>query len=71
MPNDDALRAPEDSVKLDWPAVRAYLARHGMRLDDDPPPRQFAGGLANLNYLIYLDGKPIFQETSPKGHGVG
>jgi aminoglycoside phosphotransferase (APT) family kinase protein len=67
VPQDDALRSQEDSVKLDWPAVRAYLARHGMRLDDDPPPRQFAGGLANLNYLIYLDGKPAVLRRPPMG----
>jgi len=62
-----ALRSFEDSVLLDWPAVRAYLAGHGMRLDDDPPPRQFAGGLANLNYLIYLDGKPAVLRRPPMG----
>jgi aminoglycoside phosphotransferase (APT) family kinase protein len=67
VPEDDALRSQEDSVKLDWPAVRAYLARHGMRLDDDPRPRQFAGGLANLNYLISLDGKPAVLRRPPMG----
>lgn len=67
MAHDDALRAPEDSVKLDWPSVGAYLARHGMRLDDDPPPRQFAGGLANLNYLIHVDGKPAVLRRPPMG----
>ena len=36
------VRPPEESVTLDWGAVRAELGRHGMRLDDDPPPRQFA-----------------------------
>ena len=41
--------------------------RHGMRLDDDPPPRQFAGGLANLNYLIHLDGKPAVLRRPPLG----
>jgi aminoglycoside phosphotransferase (APT) family kinase protein len=63
----DALRRPEDSVKLDWAAVGTYLAGHGMRLNDDPPPRQFAGGLANLNYLIYLDGKPAVLRRPPMG----
>jgi aminoglycoside phosphotransferase (APT) family kinase protein len=67
VPQEDALRPPEDSVMLDWQAVGAYLARHGMRLDDDPPPRQFAGGLANLNYLIYLDGKPAVLRRPPMG----
>ena len=44
-----------------------YLPRHGMRLDDDPPPRQFSGGLANLNYLIYLDGTPAVLRRPPMG----
>jgi aminoglycoside phosphotransferase (APT) family kinase protein len=64
---EDALRSPEDSVALDWPSVRAWLAGHGMRLDVDPLPRQFAGGLANLNYLIYLDGKPAVLRRPPMG----
>jgi len=61
------VRSVEQSVPLDWVAVRAYLAGHGLRLDDDPPPRQFAGGLANLNYLIHLDGKPAVLRRPPLG----
>jgi aminoglycoside phosphotransferase (APT) family kinase protein len=64
---ESGLRRPEDSVKLDWPAVRAYLADHGMRLDENPKPSQFSGGLANLNYLIYLDGKPAVLRRPPMG----
>ena len=37
------------------------------RLNADPPPRQFAGGLANLNYLIHLDGKPAVLRRPPMG----
>ncbi len=65
MPND--LRTAGESVPLDWGAVRAYLAGHGLRLDADPPPRQFAGGLANLNYLIHIDGKPAVLRRPPMG----
>ncbi|MBV9248394.1 MAG: phosphotransferase family protein, partial [Acetobacteraceae bacterium] len=61
------LRSPEESVAIDWEAVRRHLAAHGMRLETDPPPRQFAGGLANLNYLIYLDGKPAVLRRPPMG----
>ena len=61
------VRPPEQSVPLDWDAVRAHLAAHGLRLDDDPPPRQFAGGLANLNYLIHLDGRPAVLRRPPLG----
>lgn len=61
------LRSPEESVKLDWVAVRAFLASRGVRLDCEPPPRQFAGGLANLNYLIHLNGKPYVLRRPPMG----
>jgi aminoglycoside phosphotransferase (APT) family kinase protein len=61
------LRSPEDSVALDWAAVRRFLAARGLRLDDGPPPRQFAGGLANLNYLIHLNGAPYVLRRPPMG----
>jgi len=61
------LRPQADSVPQDWPRVRAHLAAHGLRLDADPPPRQFAGGLANLNYLIHLDGRPAVLRRPPLG----
>jgi aminoglycoside phosphotransferase (APT) family kinase protein len=66
-PEEAGLRSPGDSVKLDWNAVGAHLAAHGHHLDTDPPPRQFAGGLANLNYLIHLDGKPAVLRRPPMG----
>ncbi len=66
MPESD-LRSPEESVPIDWAAVRAHLAAHGHRLDHDPPPRQFSGGLANLNYLIGFDGKPAVLRRPPMG----
>jgi aminoglycoside phosphotransferase (APT) family kinase protein len=61
------VRSAEQSVPLDWDAVRAYLAGNGLRLDRDPPPRQFAGGLANLNYLIHVDGWPVVLRRPPLG----
>ncbi len=61
------VRSAGESVPLDWEAVRVHLAGHGLRLDRDPPPRQFAGGLANLNYLIHLDGKPAVLRRPPMG----
>jgi aminoglycoside phosphotransferase (APT) family kinase protein len=64
---DTGLRSAAESVPLDWAAVRAHLAAYGHRLDADPPPRQFAGGLANLNYLIHLDGKPAVLRRPPMG----
>ncbi len=61
------VRTPEDSVPLDWDRVRAHLAAHRLTLDRQPPPRQFAGGLANLNYLIHLDGRPAVLRRPPMG----
>jgi len=61
------VRSSLESVPLDWATVRRHLADHGMRLDAEPPPRQFAGGLANLNYLIQLDGRPAVLRRPPLG----
>jgi len=61
------LRSQADSVALDWAAVRAHLAANGHSLDIEPPPRQFAGGLANLNYLISMDGIPAVLRRPPMG----
>jgi len=64
---DADLRPEAESVVLDWEAVRRYLARAGMQFEVDPPPRQFAGGLANLNYLIRLDGNAAVLRRPPMG----
>lgn len=69
MPNETAtdLRSAAESVVLDWAAVRDFLAAHGHDLAIDPPPRQFAGGLANLNYLIRFDGQNAVLRRPPMG----
>jgi aminoglycoside phosphotransferase (APT) family kinase protein len=57
----------------DWPAIAAHLAAHGFALDPAEPPRQFAGGLANLNYLVRLGGAPAVFRRPPAGplaHGA-
>jgi len=61
------LLAPEDGAPLDWGAVRAYLAKAGRSLATDPPPRQFRGGLANLNYLVTVDGVAAVLRRPPPG----
>jgi aminoglycoside phosphotransferase (APT) family kinase protein len=61
------LRPLAESVPLDWTRAGAYLAGLGHRLVIDPPPLQFAGGLANLNYLITLDGTPAVLRRPPLG----
>ena len=47
-----ALRSVAESRALDWPAIGHHLAAHGIRLDPAFVPRQFTGGLANLNFLL-------------------
>jgi aminoglycoside phosphotransferase (APT) family kinase protein len=61
------LRAAGESVLLDWPRAREWLASRGHRLEIEPRPRQFVGGLANLNYLITLDGAPAVLRRPPLG----
>lgn len=67
MTTDTGLRSVADSVPIDWEAVRTHLAANGHTLDRDPAPRQFEGGLANLNYLIHMDGKPAVLRRPPMG----
>ncbi len=66
-PDPATLRRPEDAVPQNWPRLAAYLAGHGHGLDLDDPPRQFAGGFGNLNYLIRLDGDWAVLRRPPPG----
>jgi aminoglycoside phosphotransferase (APT) family kinase protein len=62
-----------DAVPQDWPAIAAWLAAQGHRLNLQVLPRQFAGGLANLNYRVELDGAPAVFRRPPGGalaHGA-
>jgi len=54
------------SIPQDWAALARYLARRGFVLGPDPP-RQFAGGYGNLNYLIEIDGEPAVLRRPPEG----
>ncbi len=50
---------------------RESMARHlrsvGLSFDPAQPIRQFAGGLANRNYLVELDGAPAVLRRPPEG----
>jgi aminoglycoside phosphotransferase (APT) family kinase protein len=57
----------------DWPAIADWIAGQGGTLDLADVPRQFAGGLANLNYRVTLDGRPAVFRRPPAGplaHGA-
>lgn len=61
------LRATADEAVQPWPALAQYLARHGHTLALEPAPRQFSGGLANLNYLLDVDGRKAVLRRPPMG----
>ena len=61
------LRAAADSVPQDWDRLAVHLERHGMELSLAEPPRQFSGGLANLNYLVLVDGREAVLRRPPPG----
>jgi aminoglycoside phosphotransferase (APT) family kinase protein len=62
-----ALRAAVDCVPQDWTRLSAHLAESGLHFDPEPPPRQFSGGLANLNYLVVVDGREAVLRRPPMG----
>lgn len=69
QPTDAAVRfrPPADTVQMDWKRLRDHLHAHGHVLSLEAEPRQFSGGLANLNYLIEFDGEPCVLRRPPLG----
>jgi aminoglycoside phosphotransferase (APT) family kinase protein len=61
------LQTPVGHHALPIERVAAYLASVGLQLDRSREVRQFAGGLANLNFLIHVDGKPMVLRRPPGG----
>ena len=56
-----------EQTPLDLDALAVHLGTHGLALDADIEPRQFRGGLANINYLISIDGRLIVLRRPPSG----
>lgn len=50
-----------------WDRLAEFLAARGREMRTDPPPRQFAGGFGNLNYLLEMDGRPAVLRRPPLG----
>ena len=63
--NDMAFRT--DTIAQDWPRLAAHLEVRGYRLALDTPPRRFASGFANFNYLLEVDGAPCVLRRPPPG----
>lgn len=59
---DKSLEAPQD-----WDAIDRYLKGQGIRLDREVEIKQFASGIANLNYLLSVDGKMAVFRRPPSG----
>ena len=55
------------TLPQDWAALKAHLGRAGFALDLSERPRQFAGGLGNLNYLLQIDGGQWVLRRPPPG----
>ena len=64
---DIDFRPQNAMVDMPWQRLADYLGANGMRLADDPAPRQFGGGMGNLNYLITVDGAPMVLRRPPLG----
>lgn len=62
-----ALRSAEDSRPLDWTAIARNLAAGGLAMESGFRPRQFASGLANLNFLLRVDGDWAVLRRPPDG----
>ena len=52
---------------IDRGRLAAHLATVGLRLDDGVEIRQFATGLANINYRLSVDGRPVVLRRPPTG----
>ncbi len=61
------LLAASDAAPSDWGALARYLSAQGMSFDPTEPARQFAGGLANRNYLLTINGQPTVFRRPPDG----
>jgi aminoglycoside phosphotransferase (APT) family kinase protein len=62
----EELRPVAAAVPQDWASLAKYLARFGVAFGPGPP-RQFAGGFGNLNYLVEINGKPAVLRRPPPG----
>ncbi len=58
---------PDTNTEMDWAALSEYLGLQGLELRLDPLPKRFKGGLANLNYLIHVNGIPTVFRRPPDG----
>ncbi len=59
--------APEHQQPQEWARLAEYLKAAGHDFASAPPPKQFTGGMGNLNFLITIDGKEAVLRRPPVG----
>jgi aminoglycoside phosphotransferase (APT) family kinase protein len=64
----DPFHPSDKALRQDWAALRTHLQGHGFHLELSEQPRQFAGGLANLNYLVKINGEQWVLRRPPPGN---
>ncbi|MFP6757394.1 MAG: phosphotransferase family protein [Alphaproteobacteria bacterium] len=64
---ESGFRPPQDIVAMPWDRLAACLAGEGLDFDPTSAPRQFSGGMGNLNYLITVDGRDAVLRRPPLG----
>ena len=62
-----AFKSREEEVKQDWDALARHLRAHGHELTGAEPPRQFASGFGNINYLLEMDDESRVLRRPPTG----
>jgi aminoglycoside phosphotransferase (APT) family kinase protein len=67
LPQPPAFKSSDTMVPQAWPCLAKFLRAHGHVLSDERPPRQFASGFGNLNYLIEMDGAEAVLRRPPLG----
>ncbi len=61
------LLSSAETVPVDWDRLAGYLRSQGLAFDPAQSIRQFAGGFANRNYLIIVDGRETVLRRPPDG----
>lgn len=67
LPAATALQPAGLGPEINWQGVARRLAAHGVTLDLRFTPRRFAGGLANLNFLVLVNGTWAVLRRPPSG----
>lgn len=57
-----------DTIPVDWSRLAHYLHAQGFAFDPDQSIRQFAGGFANRNYMVIVDGRTAVLRRPPDGN---